>query len=253
MKKHKNPLIISMNETSIPMLFLYYCLTAVLTSSVRALHTTIDSAFISNIVGTQGLSAITLTMPFVTFISATSIGISTGFSILIAQRKGAGNYKGANITFTYYLLTAIVSSLCIMVGFLCIGRQFFQWMGAESTVLEYAWQYGKVYSCFTLFTVLATGLSIVVRNDEEPMLSTTSLFMGLVSNLVLNYLFLVVFQWNMIGAALATGLAQIVSFCCLLSHFIRKKGTLRIQFGHIKRARVPFALKMGVGSFIVVF
>ncbi|MCI8732625.1 MAG: MATE family efflux transporter, partial [Lachnospiraceae bacterium] len=85
------------------------------------------------------------------------------------------------------------------------------------------------YSAFSLPMLMSNCLSVFVRNDGSPALSFVGMCAGAVSNIFLDWLFIFPLQMGVIGAAVASGLGQIVSLLGLLSHFIRKHGNLRIR------------------------
>lgn len=102
------------------------------------------------------------------------------------------------------------------------------------------------YSAFSIPMLMSTCLFVFVRNDGAPALSFAGMCAGATSNIFFDWLFIFPLEMGVIGAAVASGLGQIFSFFVLLSHFLRKKGNLRIMRFRVQLALVGKICKRGV-------
>ena len=102
------------------------------------------------------------------------------------------------------------------------------------------------YSAFSVPMLMSTCLSVFVRNDGSPTLSFVGMCVGAVANIFLDWLFIFPFSMGVIGAAIASGLGQIFSTMVLLSHFVKKKGELRIQLFKMDFSLIKKICKRGV-------
>lgn len=102
------------------------------------------------------------------------------------------------------------------------------------------------YSAFSIPMLMSTCLSTFVRNDGSPALSFLGMAVGAVANIFLDWLFIFPFQMGVIGAAVASGLGQISAVLVLLTHFIRKRGSLRLGGFHLSAPLMGKICKRGV-------
>lgn len=207
---------------------------------VTYLYNVIDGIFVGQGVGTAALGAVNLGVPFITSVVAIAAIFPMGGATVVAIRMGRGDTDGANHAFmTAVTLTLILSAILTAVGML-LCRQITAISGGNQLSGE-MWNMASEYlfycSAFSIPMLMSTCLSVFVRNDGSPTLSFVGMFVGAVSNIFLDWLFIFPLQLGIVGAAVASGLGQIFSVLVLLSHFLRKKGELRIQ-----RFSIDFAL-----------
>ncbi len=106
-------------------------------------------------------------------------------------------------------------------------------------------QYLFYCSAFSVPMLMGTCLSVFVYNDGSPMLSFVGMCAGAVDNIFLDWLFIFSFKVGIIGAAIASGLGQVLTVLVLLTHLLRRKGDLRIGAFRINGALVEKVCKTG--------
>ena len=209
-----------------------YIFPAVGSLFVTYLYNVMDGIFVGQGVGSAALGAVNIGVPFITFAVALVSMFPMGGATVIAIRMGRGDKDGANHAFmTALTLTALTAAALTIVGTvfsqhivdLCGARK----LGDEMRSLSA--DYLFYYSAFSLPMLMSNCLSVFVRNDGSPALSFLGMCTGAVSNIFLDWLFIFPLQMGVIGAAVASGLGQIVSLLVLLSHFIHKHRNLRIR------------------------
>lgn len=196
---------------------------------VTYLYNIVDGIFVGRGVGALALAAVNITVPFITTLVAISTLFAMGGSTVIAIRLGRGDKKGANDAFmTAFVLTFLLSILLLIVG-MALPDQIALLCGSSEAVLPLAREYLFYYTAFAIPFLLSNCLAIFVRNDGAPGLAFWGMCAGAVANIFLDWLFIFPMQMGIMGAAVASGLGQVLSFVILISHFVRKKGELRIK------------------------
>lgn len=199
---------------------------------VTYLYNVVDGIFVGRGVGSAGLGAVNIGVPFITLVVALAAMFPMGGATVVAIRMGRGDKEGANHAFmTAFALTAIFSLLLTVVG-MVFSRSIADLSGARElsqNMREMSSQYLFYYSAFSVPMLMSTCLSVFVRNDGSPVLSFVGMCTGAAANIFLDWLFIFPLDMGIIGAAVASGLGQVLSLLVLLSHFIGKKGALRIR------------------------
>lgn len=216
---------------------------------VTYLYNVVDGIFVGQGVGSAALGAVNIGVPFITFSVAAAAMFPMGGATVVAIRMGRGDKEGANHAFmTAFSLTAFVAVLLTIVG-MAFSQQIVDLSGAyklSDEMRKMSADYLFYYSAFSIPMLMSTCLSVFVRNDGAPTLSFVGMCVGAVSNIFFDWLFIFPLQMGVIGAAVASGLGQIFSFLLLLSHFLRKKGALRIMRFRVQLALVGKICKRGV-------
>lgn len=216
---------------------------------VTYLYNVIDGIFVGQGVGAAALGAVNIGVPFITLVVAIAAMFPMGGATVVAIRMGRGNQEGANHAFmTAFSLTVLLSVLLTVVG-MVFSRQIADLSGARALsaeMREMSAQYLFYYSAFSIPMLMGTCLSVFVRNDGSPALSFAGMCIGAAANIFLDWLFIFPLDMGIIGAAVASGLGQVLSVLVLLSHFVRKRGALRIRAFKIDFLLIKKICKRGV-------
>lgn len=215
-------------------LFWRYTLPAVAGMLVNGLYSTIDGIFIGQVVGADGLAAMNLSWPLFGIIIGIGMMIGMGSSAHSAIAKGEGSYPKARQILGSGLLLMLLVGLAQTVVLLFSGRTLLEMMGATGNVLEMSEQYLLYISLAATVATAGAGLPMMVRNDERPQLSTLIISTGAITNIALDYLFIIVLQQGVAGAALATIIAQALTALWSLGYFFSAKARLRIHLSDLK-------------------
>lgn len=195
---------------------------------VTYLYNIVDGIFVGQGVGSLALAAVNITVPFITTLVTLSSLFAMGGSTVIAIRLGRGDKKGANDAFmTALTITFILAVVLLMVGTL-LPEQISLLCGSSRDILPLAKDYLFYYTAFSIPFLLSNCLAVFARNDGAPGLAFFGMCAGAIANIFLDWLFIFPLQMGIVGAAVASGLGQVLSFVILIGHFIRKKGELRI-------------------------
>ena len=187
-----------------------------------------DTFFIANGIGSNGLAALNLAIPIYSLVHGTALMLSCGgatkYTVAVSQLE----YRRANEIFTNALLTAAAASLILMACGLFLSAPITKILGADEELFEMTHIYLKVILLFAPFFIANELLLAFVRNDGAPSLSTWGMILGSLANILLDYIFIYPMQMGILGAALATGIAPIISMLVLSAHFLKKKCGFRI-------------------------
>ena len=209
-----------------------------------------DTFFISKGFGTNGLTALNLSIPIYNFIHGSGLMIGMGSGTKYSIQKSQKDHAAANRTFTNAIYLAAIFAACfVLVGIFFPGK-IVSLFGADGTVLTMSKTYLQVILLFSPAFLMNNLLLCFVRNDGAPQLSMAAMIVGSLSNVVLDWVFIFPCQMGIFGAAFATGLAPIISMLILSSHFIRKKN--QFHFTKCRPERKLFAgiLSSGIPSLV---
>ncbi len=216
---------------------------------VTYLYNVVDGVFVGRGVGSAALGAVNIGVPFITFAVAVAAMFPMGGATVAAIRMGRGDREGANHAFmTSVALTLLVSVLLTAAGMVFCG-QIIDMSGGRTlgaAMRNMAIDHLFYYCAFSVPMLISTCLSVFVRNDGSPTLSFAGMCAGAGANIFLDWLFIFPMGMGVIGAAIASGLGQVLSVAVLLSHFVRGRGSLRFRRFHLSGALAVKICKRGV-------
>lgn len=212
--------------------FFKYAIPSALAMFISSLYTVIDGIFVGQGVGDMALAAVNIVLPFTVMLFGLASMFAIGGGSQVSKYIGAGeNDKAVNIfrqVFKFLLiLSAIISLICVI-----FTKQIVAILGATEALSDLAVDYLRFYAIFCIPNLIGIVLSSFVRNDGRPKLAMLSTILGALTNIVLDYLFIFEYGLGIKGAAIATGLGQIITVLVLVPHFVQKKGYL--SFGNVK-------------------
>lgn len=191
--------------------------------------TIVDGMFVGNGVGPDALGAVSLAMPFVNLIWALSTLFNIGGVAVASVRLGRGDTEGANQAFMHALSANIVVFSIIGVIGMLLSEKIALLLGANETYLRMVSDYIFWYSAFLLTSTLGPCLNAFARNDGNPRLGLIMSFTCTAANIFGDWLMVYPLQKGVAGAAIATGVANLLGFIVVLFHYILKKGQLRVR------------------------
>ena len=198
-------------------------------------YTMVDGLFVSNLIGTDALSAINLTAPVIQLVTAISTMLATGGSAVIMKKMGEQKTDEAKEDFTFLILANVIAGIVMCtVGYLAMDH-IFAGMNLSADVEGYCVEYLSRYLIFTVPILLMNNFTLYMIASEKAGLSLVCSVTGGVLNMVLDYVFIAVFDMGISGAAVATGLGYSVTAVAGLFVFSRKKSLL-----HFKKPVIRF-------------
>lgn len=192
-------------------------------------YTMVDGLFVSNLIGTNALSAINLTAPVIQLVTAISTMLATGGSAVIMKKMGEGKREEAKEDFTFLILVNVLAGTFMCVaGYMAMGR-IFAGMNLSADVEGYCVEYLGRYLLFTVPILLMNNFTLYMIASEKAALSLICSVTGGVLNMVLDYVLIAGLDMGISGAAIATGLGYSVTAVGGLFVFSRKKSLLHFR------------------------
>lgn len=191
-----------------------------------SIYGVVDGLFVSNYVGKTSFAAVNLIMPFIMISGALGFMMGTGGSAIVAKTLGEGKKEKANQYFSMIVYVTIAAGLLVsLMGFLLV-RPVARGLGAEGYMLEQCVLYGRISFISLAAFMLQNVFQSFFVAAEKPHLGLYVMIAAGLTNMVLDFLFIAVFQWGVAGAAAATATSEIVGGLTPLIYFGRKNGSL---------------------------
>lgn len=226
--------------------FFRFMVPSILSMWIFALYSMVDGIFVSRGVGEYALAAVNLSMPFTIFMFSIGLLLATGSSTLINIFLGEGKPEKASNTFNQNLAILIVIGVVITIVTRLNLDRLAVFLGAGPETIEYVKGYVGWISVFSVFFVVSYNMEIIVKTDGAPHLQMIGVFSCAMVNVVLDYLFVIRLNLGVEGAAIATGIAQVVSTCIFICYFLfrgKKLGFRRFHFDFgVYRRIIPLGL-----------
>ena len=166
----------------------------------------VDGMFIGNYEGATALAAVNLIIPITTLLFGVSMMVSIGGAVRGGKYLGEKNTTAASAIFSKTLIFMLVYGVIVIALGLVFEDNIFASLGADETLFPVMSEYYRIIFPFLFFQFVVIQLYFFIRLDGFPNLAAIALAVGALGNIVLDYLFIAVFDWGLAGAALATGL-----------------------------------------------
>ena len=191
-----------------------------------SIYGVVDGFFVSNFVGKTSFAAVNLIMPFLMILGALGFMFGTGGSALVAKTMGEGDMTRAKRIFSLLIYTsAAVGAVIALVGILFL-RPVAVLLGAEGELLRDCVIYGRIILIALPAFMLQMEFQSFFITAEKPQLGLWATVVAGVTNMVLDALLVGVLSWGLEGAALATGISQLVGGVIPLVYFSRPNSSL---------------------------
>ena len=210
----------------------------------------VDTYFIAQAVGLNGLAALNLAIPIYNLINGSALMIGMGGSTLFTIAKAKNdNYTSNNIFSMSLYIYLIISSIFVILGTFFV-KDIATILGANENTFKLAEIYIKCILLFAPAFLLNQLMICFVRNDNNPKLAMIAMVCGSVSNIILDYIFMFYFNLGMFGAVLATCLAPIFGLSVTSTHIIFKKNNFKFTKFNFNIKNIFSILSTGVPSLI---
>lgn len=213
----------------------YFALPMFIGNIFQILYTLFDGNIVGVILGDNATSAIGATVSLSTMIIGFATGLGGGFALLVARHFGAKNYEKVrqSIASIYFLSLIIISILTIIT--LISLRQILSWMNTNEQFYHLSYRYLSIIIGGMMFTFFYNILAGILRAIGDSITPIIFLVVTTLLNIGLDYLFLLIFKWQIEGVAIATILSQAIS---ALSCFIY----LYVKYSMIRVSKKDFTL-----------
>lgn len=188
--------------------FMHYVIPSMIAMLFSGFYSIVDGLFVGNSIGNVGLAAINLVYPIQVVLNATATGVGIGGSVLVSIYRGEGKDRDMEHSAMQTIILLLIFGAILPVFFLGTKGIILNFLGAEGAIYKGADDYITTILIGGMLPVLGNGLNPIVRNQGKPIIATQNMVAGLVTNIVLDYVFIYKMNLGMFGAALATITAQ---------------------------------------------
>ena len=196
---------------------------------IMSIYGVVDTIFVGQYVGPLAIAAITVVMPITFLISSIGMAIGVGGSSMISRALGADDERKACHTFgNMVLLTAGLALFMIVLGTF-LEEALLSLFGGKGEILEPAREYFTVLLPSIPFLAFAMMSNAVIRAEGAPKVAMMVFIVPAVLNLILDPIFIVVLDWGLFGAALATTLGYVSSALFAIWFFLSGRSDLTIR------------------------
>lgn len=222
---------------------------------VQMLYSVVDRIYIGHLPGTSAmaLTGLGLTFPIVSLTAAFTNLFATGGAPLASIARGAGKDDEAERimgnTFSMLLLT----SLLLMLVFYSLMRPLLFLFGASEVTYPYARDYLMIYLAGTPFVLMGTGMNSFINAQGFGKTGMVTVLLGAIANIILDPVFIFIFDMGIAGAAIASVISQLLSAVFVIS-FLRGRHTIMRLRPSIMRLSLPTVRKitsLGLAGFIM--
>lgn len=225
-------------------------LPAVVAQLVNLLYNIVDRVYIGHIpgIGTPALAGIGVAGSIIILISAFSAIVAGGGAPLAAIALGQGNRQHAGKIlgngFVLLLMFTVMTSVLAYV----FMEPILLFTGASEQTLGYATDYLSIYLIGTLFVEVSVGLNTFINTQGRPAIAMWSVVIGAVLNILLDPLFIFVFDMGVKGAALATIISQAATAAWVLIFLTSSRASLRLAARYMRPDKKVIAATLALGA-----
>ena len=190
-----------------------------------SIYGVVDGIFVSNCVGSDAFAAVNLIMPVLMIMGAIGFMIGTGGSAIVSKTIGEGDKEKANRYFSMLTYTLIIAGTILTI----IGEIFIEpiakLLGAEGEILTNCVIYGRILTFALIPFLLQNSFQSFLVVAEKPQMGLIISIMVGITNMILDFVFMYIFKLGVWGAALATGISQMIGGIIPLVYFISKNNS----------------------------
>lgn len=235
-----------MMDTPIPKLVTSLAIPATVSVLITVIYNTADTYFVSQI-NKSASAAVGAVYAIMSIIQAVGYGLGMGAGSLISRKLGAKEDEAASRYASSAFFAAVaVGGLIGVMGLLTL-EPFLRLLGCTDTMMPYAIPYAKYILIAAPINCATFVLNNTLRSEGFSKLATVGTSTGGILNLILDPLLIFGLDMGTGGAALATMLSQTVSFCILLSFFLRGKSIVLLGLRHVSRRFADYKLIVTTG------
>ncbi|MGI5959082.1 MAG: MATE family efflux transporter [Massiliimalia sp.] len=215
------PLVLSM---SLPM---------VVSMMVASLYNIVDSYYVAKI-SEDAMTALSLVFPVQNLINAITIGFSIGANAVISYHLGAQDHQKANAAATQSIVYNALHGIILTIGCIAIMPFFLQLFTTDEQVIDMGVRYSRIAFAFAVFVAISMSMEKIFQAVGKMMMTMVCMMSGCVANIILDPI--LIFGWGPFpemgieGAALATGIGQILSLAIYIICYLVGRFPVRLCF-----------------------
>lgn len=231
---------------------LFFALPTIVMMIFMSLYTMVDGIFVANFVSADALAGLNLVIPALNILASLSVLISTGGSAVISRKLGEGKDTEARQDFSFIVALTIMFGAAVTILGIIFADPVLKLLGTTDILFPVAYDYYSMLVLFMIPCLLQVQFQYFFVTAGAPNLGLICVVAGGISNIILDYVFIVLFGMDIRGAALATGIGySIPAVVGLVWFLINKNGMLRFTIPRPRLSTLRNAAVNGFGSMII--
>ncbi|HJA63580.1 MAG TPA: MATE family efflux transporter [Candidatus Intestinimonas stercoravium] len=220
---------------------------------INVLYSVVDRMYLGRLPGHLALTGLGLTMPIISILMGLANLCGVGGAPLCSICRGKGEEEEAEYVMGNAFSLLLILGVAATVFFLAVRRPMLYLFGASDDTFPYADAYLTIYLLGTVFVMIGLGMNPFINSQGFAKTGMLTVGLGAVVNIVLDPIFIFVFDMGVVGAALATIMAQACSAVWVLVFLTGKKAILHLRLSRMRlsAARVKRILSLGLAGFFV--
>jgi Na+-driven multidrug efflux pump len=216
------------------------------------LNTFIDALFAGQLIGKTALAAISLAAPLTAPITGSALMIGVGSASVLSRAIGAGDTKTQANVFSNLVILAIIVSLPITLLSYYFSESLITFMGGTGEIATYGANYLRTYAFGSVFFILAVASSQLIKAEGKITLATIFSSIFVITNIILNFIFVDVLRWQIQGIAIATVIAMLIYTIVNFTYFLSGRSSITVPLVRLKLtiSLVPQTLSIGLSVLI---
>lgn len=232
---------------------------------LQTLYNTVDMVVVGNVMGSAGISGVSIGGDFSNLFTILIIGFSTAAQIIISQFLGAGRMDKLKTFIGTFVTSLFLAGILLSLIGICFSKQLLNWMNTPEEAYSEALAYSVVMMCGLIFVCGYNAVTSILKGLGDSKHPFIFIAISSVANIGLDILFVIGFKTGAMGAAIATIMSQALSFVCALVFLMKQKEFSEFAFkphdfkinkemlGQLLKLGLPMALKSAAVTFSKVF
>jgi putative MATE family efflux protein len=251
-----------MTQDPVSRLIAHLAVPTIISMLVTSFYNIADTVFVSQL-GTQASGAVGIVFSLMSIIQAIGFTFGLGSGNYVSRLLGSRDRETADAVFSTAFFTAFGAGLLLTIFGLSFLDSFMRMLGSTPTILPFARDYGGVILFGAPFMAASFVMNNNLRAEGNATLGMRGIVAGAILNVTLDPLLIFGLGMGIRGAAVATVISQLVSFCILLSYFLRGKSGLKLSlkrsrfrwwlYKEVLRTGMPAFYRQGMASIAIIF
>lgn len=244
----------NLGEDNIKELVLKIAIPSMLAQFISVFYSIIDRMYIGHIdeIGSLALGGVGVCGPILTMISSVAFLIGMGGSPLMSMSLGAGKKRNAENILSNCFMTLIVLSIILTIGMRIVKIPMLRLFGAGDSIMPYADTYFTIYSLGTVFLITSLGMNQFIIAQGFAKYGMISVSVGAICNIILDPIFIFMFDMGVAGAATATVISQFVSCIIVVLFMFSERAIVNVKFNNYSLPIIRKVMTVGLTPFIII-
>ncbi|MCD7967860.1 MAG: MATE family efflux transporter [Clostridiaceae bacterium] len=241
-----------LREAPIPALLLKMGIPTMIGMLVTGFYNLIDAYFVGGL-GTSQMGAVSVAFPLGQALVGIAVMFGGGAASYLSRLLGQGKEKEAGRVASTALYSSLVVGIIVIIGIECLLDHVLIGLGATDTILPYAKQYAVIYVASSIFNIFNVTMNNIASSEGAVKVSMTAMLLGAALNTIFAPIFIYGLHMGIVGAALATAVAQIVTSIMYFIYILKKKSVFSFSPKEFTFEAIAFKEIFKVGIPILVF